>query len=332
MKTKIHNKRLLGDDRVIKRFEEIINHHLPWFRKLYDVSGVKSMDVYLSKSSEQYKAAFYLKQKHQQVFVDGMDENPIRLAEKLLRKLKSKCVKNAIASRWTQRSNSIKEHLPKLNSLQEEGDSEQFHFLIQRLLPTIRGFVLRYLTQLKVKVNEAFNLSDLVDEIYLTLYSRFNERPIDTLDFSAWTYQVARETLEKILKQYETQPGNVAIEQLATEELRSLEEKFSIDAEGELTMYEDFDEQAFMRSTYANEILHEDALIELPLEVEADPLIKEVLDATNTTNRMVFQLFWLHEMTEKEIAKALDMQPELVSQTIENILDQVITKLKSHVV
>jgi DNA-directed RNA polymerase specialized sigma24 family protein len=43
---------------------------------------------------------------------------------------------------------------------------------------------------------------------------------------------------------------------------------------------------------------------------------------------MAFQLFWLHEMNEKEIAKALRLQIEMVENAINEITEKIASKLK----
>ncbi|WP_286756953.1 sigma-70 family RNA polymerase sigma factor [Roseivirga sp. UBA838] len=329
MKVTIHNKHLLKGDGQISQFEEAIKHHQNWFEKLNALVNLNRLDAYLTEQPGGLKATFYLKQSHNQIFVEAEGKDPAVLAEQLMTRLKSRYLRQLISSRKRIRLDVARDNLSQLENLKKQEDREHFGFLVKQLLPAIRGFVARYLSHTNSKVTKEFTIDDLVDEIYIALYDRFDERPQKTSEFSPWSFQIAREKLDDFLENYGTKDGEVSLEKLAAEELKNLEEKFTADAEGELIMQEDLDDTFYTNGQMGNEILTNDALLDLPEEVEIEPVVNEVLAEAGETNKLAFELFWLHEMTANEIAKALRLQIETVVNIIDNVTNSIVSRLKS---
>jgi len=219
------------------------------------------LDVYLTETNKGIKATFYLKQGANQVFVEAEGTDPAILAEQIMTRLKSRFLRQFIASQKKTRLNIASKHLSQLNKLRNEEDKEHFNFLIKQLLPAIRGFVARYLSYSKTKVASGFTIDDLVDEIYLALYERFEERPKNDKEFSPWSFQIARKTLESFMEKHYTKNAHISLDKLAEEELLSMEEKFTADADGELIMQEDLDDISYENTKLDNEILNNDALM-----------------------------------------------------------------------
>ncbi|GAA0892723.1 hypothetical protein GCM10009122_24020 [Fulvivirga kasyanovii] len=307
MKVTIHNKHLLKGDGQTSQFEEAIKHHQNWFEKLNALVNLNRLDAYLTEQPGGLKATFYLKQSHNQIFVEAEGKDPAALAEQLMTRLKSRYLRQLISSRKRIRLDIARDNLSQLENLKKREDRERFGFLVKQLLPAIRGFVARYLSHVNSQVTKEFTIDDLIDEIYVELY----------------------ETLEDFLEKYGAKDGEVSLEKLAAEELKNLEEKFTADAEGELIMQEDLDDAFYTNGQMGNEILTNDALLDLPEEVEIEPVVNEVLAEAGETNKLAFELFWLHEMTANEIAKALRLQIETVENIIDNVTNSIVSRLKS---
>jgi len=329
MKVTIHNKHLLKGEAQTSQFEEVIKRYEHWFEQLQARVNPNRIDAYLTEQPGGVKATFYFKQGNQQIFVEAEGKDPAKLAEQLMTRLKSRYLRQLISSRKKIRLDIAQDNLRQLEKLKKQEEREHFGFLVKQLLPAIRGFVTRYLSYTNSKVSREFTIDDLVDEIYVALYDRFDERPQKANEFSAWSFQIARETLEDFIEKYGAKDGDVSLEQLAAEELKNLEEKFTADAEGELIMQEDLDEVFYPHRQLGNEIITNDALIDLPEEVEIAPVINEILAEGGETNKMAFELFWLHEMTTNEIAKALRLQIETVENMIDGVTNSIVSKLKS---
>lgn len=329
MKITIHNKHLLKGGSQTNQFEEAIKHHEDWFEKLNALVNSNRLDAYLTEQPGGLKATFYLKQSNQQIFAEAEGKDPAALAEQLMTRLKSRYLRQLISSRKRIRLDIARDNLSQLENLKKQEDREHFGFLVKQLLPAIRGFVVRYLSHVNSQVTKEFTIDDLVDEIYVALYDRFDERPQKASEFSAWSFQIARETLEDFIEKYGAKDGEVSLEKLASEELKKLEEKFTADAEGELIMREDLDDASYTNGQMGNEILTNDALLDLPEEVEIEPVVNEVLAEAGETNKLAFELFWLHEMTANEIAKALRLQIETVENMIDDVTNSIVSRLKS---
>ena len=108
-----------------------------------------------------------------------------------------------------------------------------------------------------------------------------------------------------------------------------MEEKFTADADGELIMQEDLDDISYENTKLGNEILNNDALNELPADIEIEPVVNEVLANVDENAKRAFELCWLHEMTAKEIAKSMRMQIEAVENIIDYISFSIVSKLKN---
>lgn len=329
MKTTIHNKHLLTNHDLAGQFEEVIKNHNKWFDRMNILLNSNKLDAYLSETNEGIKATFYLKQGANQLFIEAEGNEPAVLAEQIMTRLKSRFLRQFIASQKKIRLNIANKHLSQLNKLRNEEDKEHFNFLVKQLLPSIRGFVARYLSYSKIKVTNEFTIDDLVDEIYLAFYERFDERPKNDSEFSPWSFQIARETLESFLEKYSTKNTHISLDKLAREELLSMEEKFTADADGELIMQEDLDDISYENTKLGNEILSNDALMELPADIEIEPVVKEVLANVDENTKLTFELFWLHEMTANEIAKSMRMQIEAVENIIDDITFSIVSKLKN---
>ena len=329
MKTTIHNKHLLTDSNLASQFGEVIKNHNKWFDRMNVLLNSNKLDVYLTENNKGIKATFYLKQGANQVFVEAEGTDPAILAEQIMTRLKSRFLRQFIASQKKTRLNIASKHLSQLNKLRNEEDKEHFNFLIKQLLPAILGFVARYLSYSKTKVASGFTIDDLVDEIYLALYERFEERPKNDKEFSPWSFQIARKTLESFMEKHYTKNAHISFDKLAEEELLSMEEKFTADADGELIMQEDLDDISYENTKLGNEILNNDALIELPADIEIEPVVNEVLANVDENAKRAFELFWLHEMTAKEIAKSMRMQIEAVENIIDYISFSIVSKLKN---
>jgi RNA polymerase sigma factor (sigma-70 family) len=328
MKVVIHNEHLLTGKNQTNQIEETIKKQYKWFEKINNMPGNDSLHTYLAEHGDGIKATLYLKQNNQQIFAEAEGSDPALLVEKLMTRLRSMLLRQVLESKKSTRVTIAKNHLSQLNKLNKQGDRDHFIFLTKELLPTIRGFVSRYVLGRKIKMPAGFTMDDLVDEIYLAIFERFNECPQKADEFSAWCFQIAQETIEDFIDKNQSEAGSVSIDELALEELKGLEENYTVDADGELVMMDELDEESITRSAYGKEILTDDALIDLPQEVEIDPVVKEVLASAEPTERMAFQLFWLHEMNEKEIAKALRLQIEMVENAINEITEKIASKLK----
>jgi len=80
---------------------------------------------------------------------------------------------------------------------------------------------------------------DILDEVVLTAYENFGQKPKD-LSLEQWLYQLANRQLENYLNRASIQDvRRRSLESLAEKEARTLEERMTADAEGEVMLEED---------------------------------------------------------------------------------------------
>ena len=327
----LHNKELIKGNSQRQLFLKTVEKNLTFFKKLK--SGTKTKDslvVYLSQSSKPraLKISLYLNFYDNQLFVDGEGDQPIDLMNDLMVQLKSMYLRKSLAHQKEKKQEAVRTHVDKLKGLKHLGDKQQFDFLMKRLTPAINGFVSKYLAHKQKGIDPAITIEDVVDEIYLAIFEKFEDRPLDNEKVSPWSYQIARETMEKLIHENPADEGKVKLSKLAKKELSELEEEYTTDAEGELIMFEELDDISYRKMKYPEETKMDTALIEHTENPEFNEVLNDILKTTSSEKRTIFQLYWFHELTEREIASAMDMPLKTVKSIINSITEEIIDNQK----
>src|SRR5690606_33983333 len=127
--------------------------------------------------------------------------------------------------RKASRTATFAEHTNTLEQLYAENEIKQFNHLIQQLSPALKEYTLRFLKMHGQGRRTNLTLQEILDETYLALFERFDERPADADRQSAWIYKIANETLRKILDQHtEAIADQLDVQTLAAREMKSMEE------------------------------------------------------------------------------------------------------------
>lgn len=333
MKYVLHNKELINGKAQRQLFLEAIEKNLTFFKELKSDTKVQdSIVIYLSESDKpKYtKVSVYLNINDNQLYADGEGEHLSELVNDLLSRLKSRYLKHSFAARKRKRLAAAKIHVDKLQGLRHAGDRSQFDFLMKRLTPSIKGFVINYIAHKDKKLDPAITIDDFLDEVYLALFEKFEERLEDDQEFSAWSFKIAREKVDKMINENMDDEGSVRLNKLAQTELDDLEEKFTIDAEGELIMYEELDDISYSKTTNMDTSISGRSLLnDLQERPEMNEILRSTLENTSTEKRTVFQLYWYHEMTEKEIANAMELPLKTVHHIIDAITEEIIDNHKT---
>ncbi|GAB4384026.1 MAG: hypothetical protein Kow0075_16120 [Salibacteraceae bacterium] len=325
MKLNVHKATTEQSDQSA-RLIDALTKELKWFDELKSGSSEPKVEVYLQKSDNGTNStAVYLTHDNLKTFAEAKGNDPEHVAKQAAYLLRVRYLKKRVENRAGMHTIDP-EHLQRLADLHRADDKQQFDFLIKQLLPQLRKFVGRYLKYSTARLKNAFTIDDLMDEIYLALYERYAEQPRNKDEFTAWCYEVAREVVDDYIEQNASPTGEVSIEELASKELRTLEEKFTADAEGDLIMYEELDDISYVNEMSAFQLSK--ALQITPSEEIATPAVKRALAEYDPAEKLAFELFWLHEMTMNEIARALKMQITEVEHTIDRITDTILTALK----
>ena len=343
MKYVIHHQDLLGTKEKQHFFEEEVAKKIkPLENLLSGYSKYPFVEIYFSKiSSTFFRVSVSLKLKSKLLYFEAKGEKPLILINALLDKLRSGIKKylaterrEHIFKRKVRRTEAFGEFADKLDHLYAEKEREQFNHLIQQLSPSLKQYALRFLKLHGKDRKTALTMQEMLDEIYIALFERFSERPAETDKQSAWSYKIANETLKKLLEQYtEEATHKVDFEALAEQEMKSLEEMYTRDADGDLVMYEELDDISY--KTYGAEILPMDQLSEYFSVSDVEDTssafyehVSDVLESCDVFEKHVFELYWLDELTEEEISEANGVEIKKVKEIIENITEKIMTHLK----
>lgn len=223
-----------------------------------------------------------------------------------------------------------------INRAVTESDLAEFRSLLNRSLPTLQQYIVRRLNMAHATgalSRLELNAEEILDILYIELFERYRERIAD-MNLETFIYRIVDEILEKQLdeKSYEKEHF-VNLHQLENRELRDLEEKFTIDAEGEFVMIDELDDLSSSNKLYGLSWVYltdEDAYLSMENALQeydkkfVHQEIRRQLMKLPETERTVFDLFWLEEMDLDQIAGIRNLS---VSD-IEHILKKVTLTVK----
>ncbi len=198
--------------------------------------------------------------------------------------------------------------IEKLELLQEyktSGNKSAFFKVLIDFLPDLLKVVDLKLKQMEknglVPAN-MYSAQEIVDDVYLQIFEKFTEDYSNPNHLKVQMYLMAREILEK-LKEKHTKK-RVSIEKLYREELKELEEDYTVDADGDLVLIEELDDISYHLDDYKDKIILLDT-------DKVDELTKE-LDLNDGQP--------LSESESKEISRAYSNLPELSQSVISHFV------------
>ncbi len=295
-----------------------------------------SMDVYLTPgpSVGYYSASAHFDLGGRYIYAKA-DSSSEDLVDLLIKEVKRSIVHQAIDHRRIslarlreRKKDMIRSFAFTLLAMKEKEEREQFDFLIKRLSPTMKGFVSTYLQYRREKMDPILTIDDLVDEIFLQIYERYEERPKDLDRLSEWIYEIAGETLEQAMKRQFLGKDAVRISELAKKELDEMEERFTTDGDGDLMMFEELDDISYSDHSYRAHTLPEDSLVVYPDDEALDAELQAILEDEPENVRIAFQLYWLRGMDSSEIASALDSRLELIQHNLSRVTERLLSQFK----
>ena len=264
----IHNKKVIGNKTQQQNFVTEIENKLPHIETLLKgYNKPVTLEIFLKKEgakSIKIEATINLGKRKLVVkkISDNHDNTIAKLLETMAQKIKKEMPKIRKEHLYKRKrpTKRLGELLIELDKNKHDNSKEAFNETISRLLPALKRYVLNYLDINGKGKKAKLSIQEIIDEIYLTIFNKINQRPDDENQFVNWMFAVAKEWLDKNI--IETQPAanekQLDIQQLANKELKSLEERFTVDADEELIMFEDLDDisyfNEFVTNNYENEI------------------------------------------------------------------------------
>lgn len=210
---------------------------------------------------------------------------------------------------------SIKED--ELMNLDESGRTELFKSLITSTLPDMIGYIKRRVYSARMADIKVFNnvfVKDIVSEVILQVYGRFQADIVSVRDFNIWNIQEADKVLNEILENKDQFRGEISFEQLVDHELGELEEEYTMDADGDYVMNEEMDDYE-NENNYNEELLSiiagdKDQIeeIETPDEEFNDKIFDELIKLP-IKYQSIYDLYYFEHLEMEEIAKIKGLEP-----------------------
>ncbi len=338
MKYIVHNKALIGDSEEQNIFEQKIARKISLLdRVLSNYKKNLVLDIYISKiNSHLFKVSLSLKLKSKLLYLEDEGNNILLLVNDLLEKFRNiikkqtaKERKEHLFKRKQRRTESFAEYAHQLDTYYAQKENEQFNHLIKELLPSLKTYTMRYLKTHGHNIKLKISVQEILDEVYINLFDRFNERPSTINNISSWIYGITHEFLERYLEENIIKFEQLDISILAANELKSLEEEYTVDADGEIVLLEELDDISYMNKNYGAEMLPNDAFISYP---EIHPLSKDIylaLEDCDEKQRMIFEMYWLDELSEDEIGKSMGINNSEVEKIIKNVTNKIVAHIKA---
>ncbi len=205
----------------------------------------------------------------------------------------------------------------ELLNLDESARTELFKSLITSTLPDMIGYIKRRVYSARMANIKVFNnvfVKDIVSEVILQVYGRFQSDIANVRDFNIWNIQEADKVLNEILENNDHFRGEISYEQLVDHELGELEEEYTMDADGDYVMHEEMDDYE-LENNYNEELLSlyvgdKDQLeeIETPDEELNDKIFDELIKLP-IKYQSIYDLYYFEHLEMEEIAKIKDLEP-----------------------
>lgn len=221
--------------------------------------------------------------------------------------------------------------LETLHTHKRNNDRTAFNQVLEAFLPQLKRYVAN---RLRTAVRKGwipkgkYDPMDIVDEVYLALFEQFNEADMDSARLRVRLFQLAEQKLAEIIEQEREHRGDLSIEALAAQELKTLEEHITADADGEVVFVEDLDDISYhldddkpkiwlLDEGFEAELLE---VLELPQEILADKTKRGLLAQTYqnlpTLSRIVLELRTRGGLSVVEIAEVQGIPEEQVAQLL----------------
>lgn len=207
----------------------------------------------------------------------------------------------------------VKALLPQLRESKIREDQDAFNQGMDQVMPRLKTY-LKYWLRSAVKAgvipSGKYKVEDFSDELYILAYEHIHEVHEDK-DFNAWLFKKAHELIEEAEIEAELDKYFFEnIEKYSKVEWDDLEEKFTVDGDGDLMPEEELDDPSYFKNEYdLADVFIEDKeseIIEKLNEGLSDEQINRhvnmILLNLATPVRKVFNLKFRQEFSPEEIA------------------------------
>ncbi len=218
--------------------------------------------------------------------------------------------------------------------MNKQHDKEQFNSEVSKILPRLKRYVAN---QLRMAVTNGiigprkYSPEDISNEVFIHLKEEWNTGHLSAKDIKTAMFKLADATLTRIINEETGHTKDVAIEEILAEEMKGLEEKYSIEADGDIVLYEEFDDISYQyereqKTIYLLEPGFENDLIET-LDLtgsythtpETSAMLARVYQDLPAITSAIIDLHVAGGLSIEEIAEIREME----SRDVKRIIQQV---------
>jgi RNA polymerase sigma factor (sigma-70 family) len=224
--------------------------------------------------------------------------------------------------------------LQALQTHKNNNDRAGFNKVLEAFLPQLKRYVanrLRHAVRKGWIPKGMYEPMDIVDEVYLAVFEQFSEADMAPDKLRVRLFQLAEQKLDEIISQEREHLRDLSIEELAAQELKTLEEHITADAEGEVVFVEELDDISYhldddkpkvwlLDEGFEEELL---AVLDLPREILQDKAKRQILAQTYqnlpTLSRIVLELRTRGGLSVMEIAQVRGLSETQVQQLLDAV-------------
>jgi DNA-directed RNA polymerase specialized sigma24 family protein/ribosome-associated translation inhibitor RaiA len=349
MKYKIHNLKCVKEKVDIKSINDLIQDQIRRFDRISsNYSSPLHANIYFNKEDKRISVVslsiklkdgiLFIKEKGESVEATIyilFDKLKINLAKKI-----NKERKDYINLMKNQVFDNFNEYIYELGELKSTDSKDIFNQLLRTLLDDIAKYIrsrIRSAEMTSAIKKGKFKVQELLDELHILVYDRFNEMPNDRSKTNTWLYGLADEMLEKHFQEIEFEKNNFErIENNVKAEYKLLEEKFTMNSSAEIVPIEELNENGLPAEIYmANDLYfvdeNENSIIdEITIKLNANEIhnyIKKEISKLPVLERTIMNLYLINQMTILEISQIKRISVSETDEIIQKTSKELAKKL-----
>lgn len=341
----IHNKGSVLNESELRKAKLFIEAQIFQFEQVLDKqANAVVLDLYFSKDKQGHFLVSYILNLYGEIVFTRETGSDLRTClQSVFKQMKLAIVKNNYRRNRVnsielkeQQVSVLEKYAGDLQEMKSSKTRDVFNHLLKLILKELAKYIRRRIKAAEMTTairRGRFKIQELLDELYLRVYERFEEIPKDAKDINNWLYQLADELLRELFNEISFENQHFQdIEKIVESEYRSMEEKFTVNADQEIIPVEELDEFDGNRDLYAADDLFlgedEDSLLdEITLELnqkEIHFLIEKELAKLPIFKRTIMDLYLISQMSVEEIAEMKEVRPG----EVENVIHEINKDLK----
>ena len=227
----------------------------------------------------------------------------------------------------------LKEH-------KSRNDRAAFNNALHDILPQLKHYAKNRLRIAKAKKkirSGVYSVDDIVDEVFLIAYENLIDDIIDEKELKVRLFKAVDEVMERLTAKPEDGGDSINVENLIEQEMKVLQEDFTVEADGHLVMIEELDDisyhldddkpKIFILDSESEENIVKSLNLEEDLASDMDKrkALGKTYEELPDFSRDIFDLHTHARLTVEEIAEIKSIKADNVYR----ILEQVKFRIKS---